>query len=123
MSAFSLDRLAALARSHLRRPRLDLPLLVALLLVGSIGLVTLYSAGDKDAGIVLNQGARFLMGGIALIESNFFENARTSCAAPELMAPPPVYMSGRSHCSSSRKKALAFWGERCVCPSDSMRWR
>ena len=28
MSAFSLDRLAALARSHLRRPRVDLPLLV-----------------------------------------------------------------------------------------------
>ena len=60
-----LDRIAAVAKRHLRRPRLDLPLLLALVLVGCIGLVTLYSAGDKDASIVLNQGMRFLRGGVA----------------------------------------------------------
>lgn len=67
MTGLSLDRIAAAARAQLRRPRLDMPLLLALALVGAIGLVTLFSAGDKDVSIVLNQGARFLMGGIALI--------------------------------------------------------
>ncbi|UXI70761.1 rod shape-determining protein RodA [Tahibacter amnicola] len=59
--------MVALARRHARQPRLDLPLLLALMLVGTIGLVTLYSAGDKESTIVINQGMRFVLGGIALL--------------------------------------------------------
>jgi len=44
-----------------QRPRLDMPLLGALLLVMAIGLTTLYSAGG-ELGLVLNQGARFILG-------------------------------------------------------------
>ena len=67
MNAPLLDRLAQLAHRALQRPRLDLPLLLALALVMATGLVTLYSAGDKDLGLVLNQGARFVLGGILLL--------------------------------------------------------
>lgn len=51
-------RLAALWR----KPRLDLPLFGALLLLMGIGLVTLYSASDLDRGQVLAQGLRFALG-------------------------------------------------------------
>ncbi|MCE5233670.1 MAG: rod shape-determining protein RodA [Mizugakiibacter sp.] len=51
----------------LTRPRLDLPLVGALAAVAAIGLVTLYSAGDLDPGLVLNQGARFVLGGALLV--------------------------------------------------------
>lgn len=51
-------RLAALWR----KPRLDLPLFGALLLLMGIGLVTLYSASDLDRGQVLAQGLRFGLG-------------------------------------------------------------
>lgn len=56
----------ALARRLIGRPRLDLPLLGALGLVALIGLATLYSAGDKDLGLVTNQALRFLLGGCML---------------------------------------------------------
>ncbi|MEO8671732.1 MAG: rod shape-determining protein RodA [Tahibacter sp.] len=62
-----LQAAAATARRQLRRPRLDHALLWALLLVAAIGLTTLYSAGDQDLGLVLNQGARLLLGGILMI--------------------------------------------------------
>lgn len=45
-----------------RKPRLDLPLFGALLLLMGIGLVTLYSASDLDRGQVLAQGLRFGLG-------------------------------------------------------------
>ncbi len=45
-----------------RKPRLDLPLFGALLLLMGIGLVTLYSASDLDRGQVLAQGLRFALG-------------------------------------------------------------
>ncbi len=45
-----------------RKPRMDLPLLGALLLLISIGLLTLYSASDLDRDLVLAQGARFALG-------------------------------------------------------------
>ena len=51
-------RLAALWR----KPRLDLPLFGALLLLMGVGLVTLYSASDLDRGQVLAQGLRFGLG-------------------------------------------------------------
>jgi rod shape determining protein RodA len=44
------------------RPRLDLPLLGALLLLMSVGLVTLYSASDLDRTQVISQALRFLLG-------------------------------------------------------------
>ena len=45
-----------------RKPRLDLPLFGALLLLMGIGLLTLYSASDLDRSQVLAQGLRFALG-------------------------------------------------------------
>ncbi len=45
-----------------RKPRLDLPLLGALLLLMGIGLGTLYSASDLDRGQVLSQALRLGLG-------------------------------------------------------------
>ncbi|MBZ0223576.1 MAG: rod shape-determining protein RodA [Dokdonella sp.] len=50
-----------------RAPRLDLPLLGALLLLMGIGLVTLYSASDLDRGYVLAQGLRFVLGLVLML--------------------------------------------------------
>jgi rod shape determining protein RodA len=44
------------------RPRLDLPLLGALLLLMGIGLTTLYSASDLDRSQVISQAMRFALG-------------------------------------------------------------
>ena len=60
-------RLRAWLLRALREPRLDLPLLVALLLLGLCGLVTLYSASDLNRHLVLNQVLRFGVGGILLL--------------------------------------------------------
>jgi len=57
-----LHQLRSRLRSLWRKPRLDLPLFGALLLLMGIGLVTLYSAGDLDRRLVLSQGARFALG-------------------------------------------------------------
>jgi len=46
---------------------LDIPLLLSLLALISLGLVVLYSAGDQSLGLLSKQIARFLVGGIALI--------------------------------------------------------
>jgi rod shape determining protein RodA len=50
-----------------REPRLDLPLLGALLLLSACGLVTLYSASDLDRHLVLNQSLRFALGGVLML--------------------------------------------------------
>ncbi|MBS0590457.1 MAG: rod shape-determining protein RodA [Proteobacteria bacterium] len=60
-------RLRLLARRWLRAPALDWPLALGLLLLGGVGLITLYSAGDLDAKIVLNQSARFVLGTVLLL--------------------------------------------------------
>jgi rod shape determining protein RodA len=52
---------------YLRRPSVDLPLALALLLLAIIGLVTLYSASDLDAHVVINQGARFVLGAVLML--------------------------------------------------------
>ncbi|MEO8459535.1 MAG: rod shape-determining protein RodA [Dokdonella sp.] len=52
---------------HLRRPRMDWPLLGALVLLGGIGLMTLYSASDFDRDMVVNQSLRFAIGAVLLI--------------------------------------------------------
>ncbi len=59
------DVLATLAhrlRSMGRKPRIDLPLFGALLLLMGVGLMTLYSASDLDRGQVIAQGIRFALG-------------------------------------------------------------
>src|SRR5699024_10703166 len=55
-------RLQRLLARMWHRPRLDMPLLLSLLLLMLVGLVTLYSAGNENAGLILGQGARFLLG-------------------------------------------------------------
>jgi rod shape determining protein RodA len=51
----------------LQRPSLDLPLLGALILLAIVGLTTLYSASNFDQRLVINQGARFILGGILML--------------------------------------------------------
>ncbi|MGH8042869.1 MAG: rod shape-determining protein RodA [Rudaea sp.] len=60
-------RLRAWLRHRLREPRLDVPLVCALLLLALCGLTTLYSASDLDAHLVLNQALRFALGGVLLL--------------------------------------------------------
>jgi rod shape determining protein RodA len=51
----------------LQRPALDLPLLGALLLLAITGLATLYSASNFDRHMVINQGLRFVLGGMLML--------------------------------------------------------
>ena len=51
----------------LTRPRLDLPLLLALFLLACAGLATLYSAGGGNYSLVGGQAARFVLGGVLLL--------------------------------------------------------
>jgi rod shape determining protein RodA len=60
-------RLRAFASRWLRPPPLDWPLAIALLVLAGVGLTTLYSAGDLDMKLVVNQGARFVLGGVLLV--------------------------------------------------------
>ena len=54
-------------RRILTRPRIDLPLAFGLFVLAAIGLVTLYSAGGGDLGLVGGQAARFVLGGVLLL--------------------------------------------------------
>lgn len=67
MNANILEHLSLRWRYWLRRPYLDLPLLIALVVLGGIGLGTLYSASDLDIGPVINQGTRLLLGLVAMV--------------------------------------------------------
>ena len=60
-------RLHRFLRRILTRPRIDLPLAVGLLVLASIGLVTLYSAGDGSLALVGGQAGRFVLGGALLL--------------------------------------------------------
>ncbi|MEO6968385.1 MAG: rod shape-determining protein RodA [Rhodanobacteraceae bacterium] len=51
----------------LHRPRIDLPLAGALFVLACIGLVTLYSASDLDAGVIGGQAARFVLGAVLML--------------------------------------------------------
>jgi rod shape determining protein RodA len=51
----------------LQRPALDLQLLTALLVLAIVGLATLYSASNFDRHLVINQGLRFVLGGILML--------------------------------------------------------
>ena len=50
-----------------RKPRLDLPLLGALLLLMGIGLGTLYSASDLDRAQLVSQALRFMLGLVVMV--------------------------------------------------------
>ena len=63
----SLLRLRLRLLQALQRPSLDLPLLGALFLLAAIGLTTLYSASNLDRHLVVNQGARFVLGGLLML--------------------------------------------------------
>jgi rod shape determining protein RodA len=56
-----------LSRRMLSRPRIDLPLAGALFVLAIVGLVTLYSAGDAQLGLVGGQAARFVIGAVLLL--------------------------------------------------------
>ena len=51
----------------LTRPRLDLPLLLALFVLACVGLATLYSAGNGNLSLVTGQAARFVLGAVLLV--------------------------------------------------------
>ena len=60
-------RLVHHARRMIRRPRIDLPLAGGLLLLAAAGLVTLFSAGGANMGLVIGQAARFAMGAVLMM--------------------------------------------------------
>jgi rod shape determining protein RodA len=60
-------RALRMGRRILSRPRIDLPLAIALLVLAAIGLTVLYSASNLDAGTVIGQAARFLIGAVLLL--------------------------------------------------------
>ena len=60
-------RALRMGRRILSRPRIDLPLAVALVILAAIGLTVLYSASNLDTGTVVGQAARFLIGAALLL--------------------------------------------------------
>ncbi len=67
MIGVMLVRVRRLLRRIVTRPRLDLPLAGALLVLIAVGLITLYSASDMSSAIVLNQGLRLALGILLLL--------------------------------------------------------
>jgi len=60
-------RMHRFLRRILTRPRVDLPLALALLVLAGVGLVTLYSAGDGSLALVGGQAGRFALGAVLLL--------------------------------------------------------
>jgi rod shape determining protein RodA len=60
-------RLQRFLRRILTRPRIDLPLAFALVVLCCAGLVTLYSAGGANLSLVGGQAGRFVLGGIFIL--------------------------------------------------------
>lgn len=60
-------RALRMGRRIFSRPRIDLPLAVALVLLAAIGLTVLYSASNLDTGTVVGQAVRFLIGAALLL--------------------------------------------------------
>ncbi|MGH8153434.1 MAG: rod shape-determining protein RodA, partial [Rhodanobacteraceae bacterium] len=56
-----------IGRRILSRPRIDLPLAVALVLLAAAGLTVLYSASNLDRAMVLGQALRFAIGAVLLV--------------------------------------------------------
>lgn len=57
-----LDRLEAIAARWLARPKVDLPLMFALLVVALIGILVQFSASAEDPRLVVNQSIRLALG-------------------------------------------------------------
>jgi rod shape determining protein RodA len=51
----------------LRKPRFDIPLALALVLLSVVGLATLYSASDLDRDLTIGQALRFAIGAVFMI--------------------------------------------------------
>ncbi len=66
MTAWNM-RLRRFATRLWRHKRLDWPLMGALVLLAATGLMTLYSAGNENIRLVINQGVRFALGGLLLL--------------------------------------------------------
>jgi len=66
-----IEMLYVRARRFLRRimtrPRIDMPLAAGLLLLATVGLMTLYSAGGGNLSLVGGQAGRFALGGALLL--------------------------------------------------------
>jgi rod shape determining protein RodA len=60
-------RLRRFLRRIMTRPRIDLPLALGLFALATVGLITLYSAGDESLALVGGQAARFVLGGVLLL--------------------------------------------------------
>jgi rod shape determining protein RodA len=60
-------RALRMGRRILSRPRIDVPLAVALVILAGVGLTVLYSASNLDADTVIGQAARFLIGAVLLL--------------------------------------------------------
>ncbi|MGH8191717.1 MAG: FtsW/RodA/SpoVE family cell cycle protein, partial [Rhodanobacteraceae bacterium] len=60
-------RARRIGRRIFSRPRIDLPLAIALVILAAIGLTVLYSASNLDRSMVVGQAARFLVGAILLV--------------------------------------------------------
>ncbi|MDE2248038.1 MAG: rod shape-determining protein RodA [Xanthomonadaceae bacterium] len=60
-------RMRRFGRRLMTRPRIDLPLALGLFALAAVGLVTLYSAGDRSLSLVGGQAARFVMGAVLLL--------------------------------------------------------
>ncbi|MGH8117243.1 MAG: FtsW/RodA/SpoVE family cell cycle protein, partial [Rhodanobacteraceae bacterium] len=56
-----------IGRRILSRPRIDLPLAVALVLLAAAGLTVLYSASNLNRAMVLGQALRFAIGAVLLV--------------------------------------------------------
>jgi rod shape determining protein RodA len=60
-------RVRRFMRRILTRPRIDLPLALGLFILAGVGLVTLYSAGDRSIALVGGQAGRFVLGAMLLL--------------------------------------------------------
>ncbi len=81
--------LARLRHALLRlivRPRLDLPLAAALLLLAGVGLLTLTSAADLDVRVIVAQATRFVLGALLLLAVSRVPPVRLRSLTPWLYA-------------------------------------
>ncbi|HEX7342542.1 MAG TPA: rod shape-determining protein RodA [Rhodanobacteraceae bacterium] len=69
-----------------RRPRLDMPLLVALVILMLVGLATLYSAGNGTTSLVTGQVMRFVLGLILMVVVSHIPPATLRAWTPWLYA-------------------------------------
>ncbi len=59
-------RLNSIRRRWFSQPRVDLPLLLGLLAICAVGLITLYSAGEHNPRLIINQALRMGIGFVAM---------------------------------------------------------